>query len=104
MVLAAFDAYAAAKTLRDAGFDESRAEAAVFMVRDAVADGGAKADVTGLKADVAELKADFKAEIVRLEGRVETGLASPENRMLEFAIGIAAANAAPTVALMKLPP
>ncbi len=65
MVLAAFDAYAAAKTLRDAGFDESRAEAAVFMVRDAVADGGAKADVTGLKADVAELKADFKAEIVR---------------------------------------
>ena len=31
-----FDTYAAAKHLRDAGFDERQAEAAVSMVRDAV--------------------------------------------------------------------
>lgn len=81
------------------------------MVRDAVADGSAKADVVGLKADVAglkadtaQLKADFKAEIVRLEGGIETGLANLENRMLKFAIDIAAADVAPTVALMKLLP
>ena len=36
MNAATFDTYAAAKRLRDAGFDEDQADAAVSMVRDAV--------------------------------------------------------------------
>ena len=72
----AFDAYAAAKTLRDAGFDEARAEAAVAMVREAFAEGAAArtdiADVKAeleieLKAEVAQLRAEFKAELQALE-------------------------------------
>ena len=75
MTVATFDTYAAAKRLRDAGFDEGQAEAAVAMVRDAFTEGVAtKADV---RAAVADLKAD----------------------MLKVAIGIVIANAALTVAL-----
>ena len=56
MNAAAFDTYTAAKHLRDAGFDERQAEAAVSMVRDAV---GADRDELATKADIADLKADM---------------------------------------------
>ena len=75
MTVTAFDTYAAAKTLREAGFDERQAEAAVTMVRDAMTEGVAtKAD---LRAAVADLKAD----------------------MLKVAIGIVIANVALTATL-----
>ncbi len=48
-----FDTYAAAKHLRDAGFDERQVEAAVSMVRDAV---GADRDALATKADLAALE------------------------------------------------
>ena len=53
MNAAAFDTYTAAKRLRDAGFDERQAEAAVSMVRDAV---GADRDALATKADLAALE------------------------------------------------
>ena len=82
MTVTAFDTYAAAKALREAGFDDRQAEAAVTMVRDAMTESVAtKAD---LAAAVANLKAD----------------------MLKVAIGIVIANVAftatLTVALIKL--
>ena len=50
MTVATFDTCAAAKALREAGFDEAQAKAAVAMVRDAVTEGGAaKADLAGLE-------------------------------------------------------
>ena len=50
MTVATFDTYAAAKALREAGFDEAQAEAAVTMVRDAVTGGVAtKADLAALE-------------------------------------------------------
>ena len=58
---ATFDTYAAAKLLREAGFDERQAEAAVAVVRDAVTDGVAT-----------------KADIARLETLIERGV----NRLL----------------------
>ena len=58
---AIFDAYAAAKLLREAGFDERQAEAAVAVVRDAVTEGAAT-----------------KADIARLETLIERGV----NRVL----------------------
>ena len=57
MTVATFDTCAAAKALREAGFDEAQAEAAVVMVRDAVTEGVAT-------------KADLRAEIVGLETRL----------------------------------
>ena len=61
MVIAApeFDTLAHARRLKDAGFDERQAEAAVAMVRHAVTEGVAtKADI---KVAVAELKTDIAA-------------------------------------------
>ena len=57
-----FDTYAAAKHLRDAGFDERQAEAAVSMVRDAV---GADREALATKADLAELRAATRADLYR---------------------------------------
>ena len=80
MIAATFDTYAATKRLRDARFDEGQAEAVVAMVRDALTEGVAtKAD---MRAAVADLKAC----------------------MLKVAIAIVIANAALTVALIKLLP
>ena len=57
MSTVAFDTYTAAKHLREAGFDERQAEAAVSMVRDAVSpDRGEIAT----KAGVAEVRASSK--------------------------------------------
>ena len=71
MRVATFDTYAAAKTLREAGFNEGQAEAAVAMVRDAVTEGVAtKADIAALKADLAALKAELTWRMVILDGVV----------------------------------
>ena len=90
---AAFDTYAAAKLLRDAGFDEHQAEAAVSMVRDATA---ADRDQLATKADLAALRADLAA----LESRVDARLARLEARLTWRLVGIAAA----IVAAVKLIP
>ena len=76
MAVAAFDTYAAAKTLRKAGFDDRQAEAAVAVVHDAITGGVAT------RADLSELKAD----------------------LLKVAIGLVIANVTLTVALVKLLP
>ena len=81
---ATFDTYAAAKALREAGFNEGQAEAAVAMVRNAFTEGVAT------KADVRTAVADLRAE------------------MLKIAIAIVLANTiltvGLTVALVKLLP
>ena len=79
MSTAAFDTYTAAKRLRDAGFDEHQAEAAVSMVRDAT---GADRDALATKADLAELetrlmntlatKADLNASVASVHAEIGT--------------------------------
>lgn len=68
MTAAIFDSYAAAKRLREAGFDEGQAEAAVAVIRDAVTEGVAT-----------------KTDVARLETLIERGV----NRLLlaMFAVG-----------------
>ena len=86
MNAAAFDTYTAAKRLRDAGFDERQAEAAVSMVRDAA----------GADREQLATKADLDA----LESRVDAKLATLEARLTWRLVGIAAA----IVAAVKLIP
>ena len=69
MNAATFDTYAAAKRLREAGFDERQAEAAVSMVRDAA---GADREQLATKADLAEVRAALAA----LETRLRSDLAT----------------------------
>ena len=64
-----FDTYTAAKRLRDAGFDERQAEAAVSMVRDAA---GADREQLATKADLAEVRADLAALETRLRADLAT--------------------------------
>ena len=86
MNVATFDTYTAAKRLRDAGFDERQAEAAVSMVRDAA----------GADREQLATKADLDA----LESRVDAKLAALEARLTWRLVGIAAA----IVAAVKLIP
>ena len=69
MSTATFDTYTAAKRLREAGFNESQAEAAVSMVRDAA---GADREQLATKADLAEVRADLAG----LETRLRSDLAT----------------------------
>ena len=66
MNAATFDTYAAAKRLRDAGFDERQAEAAVSMVRDAA----------GADREQLATKADLRADLAGLETRLRADLAT----------------------------
>ena len=79
-----FDTLSYARRLKEAGVDEAQAEAHAEAVRAAITEGAAT-----------------KADIVRLEAKVETGLAGLKADMLKVAIGIVIANAALTVALTK---
>ena len=81
-----FDTYAAAKALRDAGFDEPQAEAAVAMVRDAVSEGAAtKEDATRLEgkidAGIARLEGKIESDIGRLEGKIESDIGRLEGKV-----------------------
>ena len=77
-----FDTYAAARALRDAGFDEPQAEAAVNMVRDAISEGAATGeDAARLEGKVDTGIADVKADIARLEGKVESDAARLEGKV-----------------------
>ena len=86
MSTATFDTYTAAKRLREAGFDERQAEAAVSMVRDAAG------------ADHEQLAT--KADLDALESRVDAKLAALEARLTWRLVGIAAA----IIAAVKLIP
>ena len=77
----AFDTHKAVKALKEAGFGDSQAEAVVATVGKAIGGNVAtKADIADLGTEIAELKAD----------------------MLKVAIGIVVANAALTLAIVKL--
>ena len=73
----AFDTLAAAKALRDAGFEDRQAEAVTSVVRHAV---GADRDTLATKADLdtglATLRADLDTDIAALRADLNTGLAS----------------------------
>ena len=71
MNAAAFDTYTAAKRLRDAGFDERQAEAAVSMVRDAA---GADREQLATKADLDALESRVDAKLASLEARMYRAL------------------------------
>ena len=86
MALAAFDTYAAAKALREAGFDERQAEA---VVETATRAAGAGHSELATKADLKDFAT--KADLARLEARIYLAF-------LAFAL----ANAALTVAIIKL--
>ena len=71
MNAATFDTYTAAKRLRDAGFDERQAEAAVSMVRDAA---GADREQLATKADLDALESRVDAKLAALEARMYRAL------------------------------
>ena len=79
-MIAAFDTYTAAKRLRDAGFDEAQAEAAVVMVREAVTEGFATTRAEATRQASAETAA-LQAGFVRLESAVEGHVARLDARM-----------------------
>lgn len=95
MNAAAFDTCAAAKRLRDAGFDEDQAEAAVSMVRDAI---GSDRDQLATKADLEQLRIATKADLEQLRIATKADLANAVNRMLIAQIAVGGL----IVALVKL--
>ncbi len=75
MAIPAFDTYVAAKTLRTAGFDEKQTEAAVTVIREAVAETSAtKEGQDRLQVDIERLQAGqdrLQADLERLQADLE---------------------------------
>ncbi|MCY4132020.1 MAG: hypothetical protein OXF39_05175 [Nitrospira sp.] len=87
----AFDTHKAVKALKDAGFDDSKAEAVVATVGDAI--GG---DIA-TKADIAELQATTKADIAELRAEIYRLVLTAVVSIIGLTTGL-------TVALVKLLP
>ena len=85
MSAATFDTYTAAKRLRDAGFDERQAEAAVSMVRDAA---GAGHDALATKADLAELETRLRSD---LASKADIASVRAELGTIRWTVGLIAA-------------
>ena len=78
----AFDTYTAAKRLRDAGFNEHQAEAAVTMVRDAVVvDQEARATKADVDAAISGFESRLTARMDVLEARMDTLEVRMDTRM-----------------------
>ena len=64
----AFDTHKAVKALKEAGFDDTQAEAVVATVGDAIGgDVATKGDTAALKTDIAEVKAELKGDIAEVK-------------------------------------
>ena len=116
----AFDTYKAVTALKQAGFDETQAEAVVNTMGDALGGNVAtKADLTevrtDLKADIEQLRLTTKADIEQLRVATKADLAESRTDMAEqfaalykqlwlMAVGIVGFTTGLTVALVKLLP
>ena len=92
MDTASFDALAASKRLREAGFDEPRAEAVAAVVRHAVS----------VDRDALATKADLAAAVSNLETRMEARLAALETRLTIRFFGGLLAVGGPVAAALEL--
>ena len=90
MTAAAFDTHAAVKALQAAGFDERQAEAVTATIGDAVTEGVAsKADIVRLEARIDALDGkvdalDSKIDALdgKIDSKIEAAIAGAERRML----------------------
>ena len=103
----AFDTLAYARRLKEAGVDDAQAEAHAEAVRDAVTEGVAtKAD---LETSIAGLRTDLKADVARLEGKIENCATKADVYRLLWIqtgtiAGVIVAASGVVVALIKLLP
>ena len=123
MTAATFDTHATVTALREAGFEERQAEAAVTMVRDAITeDVSTKADINHLDGKIAQLdgkvaqleknvdakieqlEKNVNAKIKQLEDKTDAKLGHLEARMYRALWMQAGAIVAAVVALVKLLP
>ena len=115
MTALAFDTHKAVKALREAGANESLAEAVVATVGDAIGENVAtkidiaevKADIAALKTELAALKTEMvtKAEFAEVKTEIatlKTEIASVEARVYRHLWAMAASIVGLTVALVKL--
>ena len=92
MDAASFDALAASERLREAGFDEPRAEAVAAVVRHGVS----------VDRDALATKADLAAAVSNLETRMEARLAALEARLAIRFFGGLPAVGGPVAVAVKL--
>ena len=92
MTTLALDTHKAVKTLTEAGFEETKAEAMVATF------GNAMSENVATKADLAELKAELKADMLALEQRLTVRLYTT----ILTGIGLIIAANAIMLALLKL--
>ena len=72
-----FDALSATRTLRDAGFEDRQAEAVAGVVRHAIAvDRSTLATKADLRAGLAEVKADIARVEAKLEAKLDAHISS----------------------------
>ena len=108
----AFDTHKAVKALKEAGFDDTQAEAVVATVGDAIGgDVATKSDILALKTDISEFKAEVKTDISEFKAEVKADIAEVKADVAEGKAEIyrhlwlmAAGIVGVTVTLVKLIP
>ena len=108
MSLGTLDTLEVVKELKAAGFSEQQAEAVTRVVRKAqdldLSHLATKQDVLALTADVEAFKADTRHEFANLRAEMKAALAELKADVIKWVLGIAFAQGAMIVAMLKLLP
>ena len=101
----AFDTLATAEALKAAGMEDAHAKAIAGAMRDAITESVAtKADISRLEgkveADIARLESKIEADVTRLEGKIGADTARIEARITQLESKIEAATANTKVQVM----
>ncbi len=103
-----FDTHKAVKALKQAGFDDSQAEAVVATVGDAIGENVAtKGDTLALKADIGELRTDFsglRTEFADFKTEIKADIAEFKAEIYRHLWLMGAGIVGLTVTLVKLIP
>ncbi len=114
MTTPTFDTLRIAQALKEAGFDDSQAQAIVSAIRSSLGENVAtKVDIADVKTEIADVRtviateiADVRTVIATEIGGVRTEIAASEARMVKWfaglLIGTALGTVTATVALIKL--
>ncbi len=105
MTSLAFDTLKAVKALRDAGFEETQAEAVVATVGEALGGSVAtKTDIADTRSDLEKAIADLRHDLEKVGARLRADMATEFKNLYRHLRIMAAGIVGLTVALVKLIP
>jgi hypothetical protein len=108
MAITALDTHQTVKDLTAAGFSDAQAEALTHALRQVqqidLSDLATKADVADVRKEITDLRREIRADLALLRAELDARMAEHKSELIRWVFGIAFAQAALILAVLKLFP